>query len=231
MEDLAGKIYYNLCLLELQKITSVDENALLDKSSEELNDLLEDIRKRLLVKLETGHCSELLIKQLALHRGDYGEVIRGRQENFHTSEILDIIECLELDMLVGKPFNGKYLNGYMHVHHGAFASFGYSLARNIKEYWYDKKGKIKKERKEDFLNLIKKYEKPLFKVIYNEMHTYAIRNKTLRGEWLIYKIIKDEKYYLCLASHREAETRDKSDKAIFLNKVQPCFNEFPELKD
>lgn len=62
------------------------------------------------------------------------------------------------------------------------------------------------------------------------MHKKAVYNRKLKGEWLIYKIVNNKKYYLCLASHREGVNRIESDKNIFKNKISKCLLEFPKLK-
>ena len=94
------------------------------------------------------------------------------------------------------------------------------MARNIKEYWFNSSG----NPKHDINTIIKKYPNNISAVL-NEMHSIAMGKRDLKGEWIIYAIKENKKYYLCLATHNEAE---KNDLNIY-NRLIPCFKEFPEL--
>ena len=64
-----------------------------------------------------------------------------------------MIEKIENDELMGLPYNKEPLKKYLHIHHNAYAGFGASLVRNIKEYWFSRNGIIHTHRIEDFENL------------------------------------------------------------------------------
>ena len=78
-------------------------------------------------------------------------LIKGRQTG---GPVID-----EHKKIIGLPFQNEPLKGYLHVHHNSYSSLGYSIIRNIKEYWFNKSGEIKNIRKTDFDEIIKNKEK------------------------------------------------------------------------
>jgi hypothetical protein len=195
-----------------------------------LKSCIEDTKERLKVKLSKGICSELLIEQISLHRAKYGERFGDKIEYFNASEIIDLIENIETMKVIGSSFSNEPLKDYLHIHHNTYSSLGYSIARNVKEFWFNKQGKIKNERNQDFEQIVKKIENENIRNIAIEMHQKAMTKKDLKGEWLIYKVKNGINYYLCLASHREGENRKESDENIFNCKIAKCLVQFPELK-
>lgn len=214
-----------------------DCNNVLEDNERFKNSIL-DIKNRLNVKLKSnGKCSELLINQLARHQCGLGEryaVYENKEsldkiyfeEFYQSSEILDVIENLELHPqenifdFNNSPFKGKSISK---IHHGAFSNNGDSLVINVKNYWFNKNGKLKEDRKIEFDEIYDKYiSNPIISFI-PAMHDKAIHSKKLTGEWLIYKRHNNINYYLCLAKHNEG------DQEIYDNKILQCFQEFPEL--
>ena len=187
-----------------------------------------DIQERLKVKLNTGKCSNLLVQQLTRHRCNLGEAFGEKIEFYNTSELCDLIELIELGKVDGEPFNGDILRGFHKTHHGAYSGYGYSFVRNIKEFWFKNK-KIKPVLISDYQEILNKYGEQNISVIMNVMHTKAMHDKSvkgeLKGEWLIYKKMRNCNYYLCLATH------DEGDEEIRSSKLEPSLLEFPELKE
>lgn len=229
MNKISEILYEHLCNEEINRNVSVEktEPVLIDPIK--IEKCRTDTKECLKIKLKTGFCSKLLIEQLTIHRANYGEKFGDKIEFYNTSEILDLIGNLENDKLTGSPFAGKKLNGYLHIHHSTYASLGYSVVRNVKEYWYKNK-KIRKEKIQDFENIVTEYGNNNISAVAITMHQKAISNRELKGEWLIYKKYDGKNYYLCLASHREGTNRIVSDTNIFDNKISKCLAEFPELK-
>lgn len=200
-----------------------------------VKDFLNDLTNRLKVKLiADGKVSNVLMKQLLIHHRQVGEKYVIQNDNkefitvkefFQSREILDLIELLENESctIKQKPFKGKYLNEFMHVHHGAYASKGYSAVKNCLDYWYYK-GIFKEGKNAELQSLLDESEYDLGARMYQKAIFSKIKNG-LTGEWLIYKKYQGKNYYLCLAKH------DEGDKNIYKNKVLPCLDDFPELKD
>jgi len=229
MNEISKKIYSHLSNEEINRNISIEKTEPILIDPTKIKECRTDTEERLKIKLKTGHCSKLLIEQLSIHRANYGEKFGDKIEFYNTSEILDLIENIENDKLNGLPFTGEKLSGYLHIHHSTYASIGYSVVRNVKEYWF-KKGEIRKKRIIDFEKIVNKYGKDNISPIAITMHQKAISNKELKGEWLIYKKYNGKNYYLCLASHREGRNRIDSDANIFNNKISKCLTEFVELK-
>ncbi|WPR71430.1 hypothetical protein SLW70_16065 [Flavobacterium sp. NG2] len=174
------------------------------------------------VRLIEGKCSRLLLEQIARHRLNIGEKFNERIEFYNASEIIDILDLLENDKVNYTDFTGEVLIGFSKTHHGTYSGNGYSIVRNIKEYWF-KKGNIRRELQNEFQQISNDYGHQGISVILNVMHSSAMSKKELRGEWIVFKKHKGKKYYLCLASHYE------DDKKIFEEKLMKCLTEFPEL--
>lgn len=224
-------IFEHLCQNEFNLNITLEKAEPVPIDYEFLKYCINDTKERLKIKLSKGGiCSELLIEQISLHRANYGERFGDKIEFFNASEILDVIEKIEHKKIIGTTFSNEPLKGYLHIHHNTYSSLGYSIVRNIKEFWYNRDGKIKNNRINDFEKIIKKYDTINSSVIAIEMHQKAMAKKELKGEWLIYKVINGTNYYLCLASHREGNNRTESDENIFNSKIAKCIIEFPELK-
>ena len=187
------------------------------------NEAIRDTENRLNSKLVNGKCSRFLLEQIARHRLNIGEKFGDRIEFYNASEILDTIEAVEDGSVPCDPFaRTPDLIGYCKTHHGAFSSVGYSIVRNVRDFWF-KNGEIRSEREKEFQEILDKCRSREISVIANAMHTMAMGTRELRGEWIISKELNSIKYYLCLASHKEG------DQYIFDEKLKKCRAEFPEL--
>jgi hypothetical protein len=230
MNEIAEIIYNHLSSQENSREITIEKTEEVFIENDKLNDCKKDTIERLKIKLRNGQCSQLLLEQLSLHRCNYGENFGNKIEFYDTSQILNLIELIELNKASGTKFTGDILKEYLHIHHSPYSSIGYSIVRNVKEYWYNRNQKIRKEKIEDFKQIIIEYANETIFTIAIKMHQIAISNKKLKGEWLIYKKHNEKNYYLCLASHREGINRTESDKNIFDHKISKCLIEFPELK-
>lgn len=229
MNEILKIIYEHLCEQEINRLITVEKTETISIDSIEYEEFKNDIKERLKVKLKTGVYSEFLINQFAIHKANLGEKYGDKTEYYNVSEILNLIEKIEEDKLCGRPFDKEPLKGYLHIHHNACAGFGSSLVRNVKEYWF-KNGVIRPDRIEEFEEILNQHSNGKLSTVAIIMHQKAVFNRNLRGEWLIYRIVDEKKYYLCLASHREGIDRIESDKNIYSNKISKCFLEFPDLK-
>ena len=192
-----------------------------------------DLMNRLKVKLiADGKVSDVLIKQLLIHHRQVGEKYVIKNDNkefitvkefFQSREILDLIESLENEVCTIKqrPFNGEFLKGLMHVHHGTYATMGYSAVKNCIVYWYNNE-KMRPKIIPEFQALLDESEHDLGARMYQKAIFSRIKNG-LTGEWLIYKKYQGKNYYMCLAKH------DEGDENIYKNRIRPCLIEFPEL--
>ena len=229
--ELSKIIFEHLCQNEFNLNITLEKVELIPIDYEFLKSCINDTKERLKIKLSKGGiCSELLIEQISLHRANYGERFGDKIEYFNASEILDLIEKIENKKIIGTTFSNEPLKGYLHTHHNTYSSLGYSIIRNIKEFWFNRHGEIKSDRINDFEEILKKYDIKNLSAIAIEMHQKAMTKKELKGEWLIYKVVNGINYYLCLASHREGINRTESDENIFNSKIAKCIIEFPELK-
>jgi hypothetical protein len=222
-------LYKGLCEQEENRLITVEKMETISIDSIEYEVFINDIIERLNVKLKTGVCSEFLINQLVLHKANKGEKYGDKIEFYNVSEILNLIEKIENNEIVGLPYNNEPLKGYLHIHHNAYAGYGSSLVRNVKEYWFSRNGVIHPKKIEEFGKIVKQHSNGKLSTVAIIMHQKAVYNRKLKGEWLIYKIANNKKYYLCLASHREGVNRIESDKNIFKNKISKCLLEFREL--
>lgn len=232
IENIAKK-YYNINL-ELANSLIVSENncSKFEVDENEEASKFSDLKNRLAIKLKNnGKISNVLLNQLLKHHLQVGEkyIIQNNGKSFsvidffQSREILDLIESLENEVCTIKqrPFNGEFLKGLMHVHHGTYATMGYSAVQNCIVYWYNNE-KMRPKKIPEFQALLDESEHDLGVRMYQKAIFSKIKNG-LTGEWLIYKKHLGKKYYLCLAKH------DEGDEFIFENKVQPCLVEFPEL--
>lgn len=230
MNKILEIIYEHFCEQENSRSITIEKTGSMSIDSIEYEEFKNDIKERLKVKLKTGVCSEFLINQVAIHKANLGEKYGDKIEYYNVSEILNIIEKIEDNELVGLPYNKEPLKAYLHIHHNIYGGLGASLVRNVKEYWFSRKGVMHPHRVEEFEKILNQHSDGKLSTVAIIMHQKAVFNRNLRGEWLIYRIVDDKKYYLCLASHREGINRIESDKKIFKNKISKCLLEFPELK-
>lgn len=230
MNKMLEIIYEHFCEQENSRSITIEKTGSMSIDSIEYEEFKNDIKERLKVKLKTGVCSEFLINQVAIHKANLGEKYGDKIEYYNVSEILNIIEKIEDNELVGLPYNKEPLKAYLHIHHNIYGGLGASLVRNVKEYWFSRKRVMHLPRVEEFEKILNQHSDGKLSTVAIIMHQKAVFNRNLRGEWLIYRIVDDKKYYLCLASHREGINRIESDKNIFKNKISKCLLEFPELK-
>lgn len=220
--EIQKVIYQHFIEQENKRFIYYDECKVSEVERANLESAILDTKNRLSIRLTKGKCSSLLLEQIARHRLNIGEKFNKRIEFYNASEIIDMLEFLENDKINHTDFTGNILIGFSKTHHGTFSGNGYSVVRNIKEYWF-KNGNIRNERQNEFQQIISDYEHFGISTVLNTMHSKAIANKELRGEWIVFKKHKGKKYYLCLASHYE------DDKTIFERKLMKCLTEFPEL--
>lgn len=231
-EEIIKKVhhYYSQQLIArhitTQKVTEFNEDI------NRYNNCVEDINQRLKIKLKNGGiCSKILIKQLAKHNCQLGELYSNQNlssnfefiEFYNSSEILDIIELIEIGSKQGEQFKHTPLQRLYKIHHNSFSGTGYSLILNIKNYWFNKTDKLIKKREKEFQEIIEKVGINNLPLILHSMHDKAIYSRELTGEWIIYTKYNKINYYLCLALHNEGDTN------IFENKIKYCYTEFPEL--
>lgn len=215
-------IYQHYLNQEAKRLISEPKCESSEYVQDEFKKAIIDTEQRLEVKLKNGLCSKLLKEQISRHRLNLGEKFNQKVEFYNASEIIDIIGFVEKNQLKGTEFKKEILVGYSKIHHGTYSGIGYSIIRNIKEYWY-KNGKIRRSRRESFNELLNKYERHGIVPVANAMHTRAMNSKELKGEWIIFKNFNGKKYFLCLATHTEG------DEFIYETKIKPCLEEFPEL--
>lgn len=236
LKQLAHKYYSvhvdHMNSLKIKEINCSEEIP----DQESINNALNDLNNRLKIKLKRcGKISSILKNQLLNHHLQVGEKYLIKEsdkkltaviEFFQSREILDLIESIENDTFPTRQrraFRGQYLNGMMHVHHGAYASKGYSAIKNCIDYWYYK-GKIKPNKLSEFRDLLAESEQNIGARMYQKA-IYAKLKNGLTGEWIIYKVHEGINYFLCLAKH------DEGDEDIYRDKIYPCIKEFPELEN
>jgi hypothetical protein len=235
IENIA-KQYYNIHQEYANSLIIHDKNEPeLVNDQDLVKTFLNDLTNRLKVKLiADGKVSNVLMKQLLIHHRQVGEKYVIQNDNkefitvkefFQSREILDLIELIEQNKCTAEriPFKKYPLKGLGHVHHGAYASKGYSAVKNCLDYWYYK-GIFKEGKNAELQALLDESEHDLGARMYQKA-IFSKINNGLTGEWLIYKKYQGKNYYLCLAKH------DEGDENIYKNKVLPCLNDFPELKD
>lgn len=226
--ELQDLIYKHLSEQQSVRLIILDKTEKYFADDKEYQDCIRDTQERLKVKLHSGRCSKILVEQLAKHRCNLGEAFGEKVEFYNASELCELIELMEVGKVEGESFNGDILRGFHKTHHGSYSSYGYSIGRNIKEFWFKNK-KIRRALISDYQEILDKYGEQNISVIMNVMHTKAIHEKSangeLKGEWLIYKRFNDRNYYLCLATH------DEGDENIYSTKLEQCLLEFPELNE
>lgn len=221
--EISTVLYENFTELANRLLISKDKTVKFQNENSEFLMRKRDIKEILEFKLSTGVYSNYILEQLTIHRCQLGESMADNIEFYNASSLLELIESIENGKIEGKPFKHEPLKGLFKVHHSSLSGLGYSLVRNIIEYWFDESGSIKRKRQKDFESIIERYGSERVGVIAIEMHSQTLKFKKLKGEWLIYKIFKGKKYYLCFAAHEEG------DNKIFEDKILECYAEFPEL--
>jgi hypothetical protein len=215
-----------------------DQFETFDVPSTKIDEAIDDIKNRLNVKLKTGKVSTVLLGQLARHKLNIYEKFGNEIHSYHFQTILDIIESVENGLKVNmRPFNRDLLAGLQHVHHNSstFAS------QNLTNYW---RSKVSKNNEVDFQNKLledifnkldpglsdEATSKRALTVLLTQllMESKFRKSKKQTGEWVVYGRKDGVNYYLCLATHKEAE--EFTDKVIF-DRLTPCFNEFPEVME
>ena len=229
--ELERKICDFYCEQLKDKKSQMENYVPYEKDESILENPLRDIKNRLAVKLKLndGICSQVLLDQLTRHHANLGEKTSDGIVYYNAREIIDLIGYVEEGKVKpkkGDVFKYEPLKGLIKVHHGAYSGVGYSLLRNIKEYWYGRNddGVILEKKRKKFITIIDNLGKENIVAIANQMHMKAVMSKDLKGEWLIYHKDDNRNYYLCLASHNEG------DPNIFNKKIEKCYLEFPNLK-
>lgn len=222
--EVSKVLYENFTELADQLLIKKNKPVKFTKDSSSFLSQKRDIKEILDYKLKTGIYTNYILEQITIHRCQLGENMANSFEFYNASSLLDLIESIDVGKIEGKQFKHKPLKGLFKVHHSPLSGIGYSLIRNTIEYWFDKSGIIKKKRQKDFKSVVKNYGNERISVIATEMFLQTLNQKKLKGEWLIYKIYNEKKYYLCFAAHHE------NDNYIFEKKILKCYAEFPELK-
>lgn len=203
-----------------------------------IDETIDDIKKRLNVKLKTGKVSVVLLGQLARHKLNIYEKFGNEIHLYHFQTILDIIESVENGVEVNvRPFNRNLLAGLKHVHHNS-STF---IAQNLNNHWRSKVGdkneiEFQNELLEKIFNQLghefssEDASKRALTILLTQLLTESKfrKPKIQTGEWVVFGQRDGVNYYLCLATHMEA--KDFTDKVIY-DRLTPCFNEFPEVLD
>jgi hypothetical protein len=206
--------------------------------STEISNAIDDVKNRLNVKLKTGKVSSVLLGQLARHKLNFYEKFGNEIHQYHFQTILDVIESVENGLSANiRPFNRDLLAGLKHVHHNS-STF---ISQNMTNHW---RSKVGDKNEVDFQNKLLKdifykfdsglsdeaASKRAVTVLLTQLLTESKFRKPKKqtGEWVVYGQKNGVNYYLCLATHMEAE--EFTDKVIY-DRLTPCFNEFPEVLD
>lgn len=227
-QEFLNLFYHNLLEQENARIIKLNTTESCDIDSDTLDKNRIDLKERLKLKLITGACSSYLIDQLSMHRAHIGEKFGDKIEFINSSEVLDYIHNLEKGNIEGLLFNNEPLSQFKHIHLSPFYSKGEALVRNVKEYWFNSNGQIRKSRTEELNKILHQYKNTSYPTLAIVMHNAALRNKDLKGEWLIYLTKNNKNFYLCLASHKEGKNRKESDMFIFEEKIKNYLHEIPE---
>jgi hypothetical protein len=215
-----------------------DQFETFEVSPTKIGEAIDDIKKRLNVKLKSGKVSAVLLEQIARHKLNIYEKFGNEIHLYHFQTILDTIESVENDLKVNvRPFNRNFLAGLKHVHHNS-STF---IAQNLCNHWKSKVGdKNEMEFQNELLGKIftqldpelssEAASKRALTVLLTQLLTESKFRKPQKqtGEWIVYGQKDGINYYLCLATHNEAE--DFTDKIIY-DRLTPCFIEFPEVLD
>lgn len=170
-------IYQHLIDQEKRRLIHYDNCEDTEIERANLDIAILDTKNRLSVRLTQGKCSRLLLEQIARHRLNIGEKFNERIEFYNASEILDMLELLENDKVNHTDFTGEVLIGFSKTHHGTYSGNGYSIVRNIKEYWF-KKGNIRSERQNEFQQIRYDYGQHGISKILNMMHSRAMKKRS-----------------------------------------------------
>jgi hypothetical protein len=199
-------------------------------SVEDINPSSIDIQQRLNEKLQTGKCSSVIINQIALHSLGGYEKFGDEIHQYHFPSILNTIEYIEKDIPIKiVAFKHKPLLGLKHAHHNSntFA------IQNMLNHWKSMVGKNNEiEFQNNLLESIhndisneSQQEKVLQILLQKVLYASKARNSNKHsGEWIVFGVINDVKYYLCLGTHNE------DDQDIY-ERLKKCLDEFPILKN
>lgn len=226
MEDVINQIRFILNELK----TDVRPPKIINTSAlPNPNSIREDIVGRLKARIKSSHWSNLLVEQLVLHFSQIGEQFGNEFYIFHGQSIIDTLECIESKQCIGHKLNRQEkLKGLIHAHHGSYAN-QYTVTRNVYEYWFDRGDNVHHHRKDELSKIIENYQSSGVATILKQMHSIAIRNRSinnsLKGEWIIYKEYNSTFYFLCLSTHNEA----KNANSLYKNKIEVCKEQFPEI--
>ncbi len=214
--------HYNT-LLDAKKIKKIHGTEF-QVDMEKYNSTQQEIQEMISYHLKNkGACSNILSHQLTRHRMQIGEVFGEALEYYRATDILYVMEAIELNKIEGNMFRLPPLKGLYKIHHNPMSGLGYSLILNIKNYWFDKQEHIRNDKRKNYAAILEKVPDTNIAHILNYMHMEAVHSKKLTGEWLVYAKHKNKNYFLCLATHNEG------DQNIFCNKILSCYNEFPEI--
>ena len=224
-DELIKTIYRIYCELEESHRTTIKSVKEILVPEEEIREAYNDVVERLNIKLQNGKCSQLFLNQLARHHCNIGERFGERVEIYSSRDIIDIVELLEEGKYPARQFkrSNSLIKGLWKAHHNGRSQF-YSYTKNIKQYWFQSNGKLKR----DISGIVNKYPQDL-KAILTEMQYQALnekhKNHEMTGEWIVFAKHNNTNYYLCLAIHESGE----NDVDIY-NILESSFDEFPELK-
>lgn len=211
------------------------ESIILDEIK--IQDSINEVKEDLSYKLPSAKISNILLKQLAIHRINGYEKYAGE---FHQYHYPTLIETLRLHNNGGavneRSFKGSKLKHFKHIHHNSNTF----VVKNLENYWKLKyRGKNEIEYQNELLN--ERFKELLTKLpeeearkkvlsvflieLMNESQNRNFNNKT--GEWIIFTVINGSNVYLCLATHEE--TKLYSDE-IVLERIRPCLSDYPILE-
>jgi hypothetical protein len=203
-----------------------------------MNAAVQDVKEWISLKLKTGHCSSVLIQQMADSQVGIGVVFKEVRHYFSPLHLYSVIE--EQESGVGpelKKFRKKSkLCSLYHVHH----SSAYFVEENVRRNWQRKveqsglgeQGFWEEKFSESVFEMIAKgipeqeaIKRAYFDVSYKELRE-VMGEFDRTGEWLIIARHEESNYYLCLAFHDEAQ----NDFEAIVKKLTPCVEEYPFLK-
>jgi hypothetical protein len=217
---------------ELEAVSDPARPAGREPSTAELQESTNDVREWLKIKLRTGKCSQLLMRQLARHNLSHGETFDGHTFYFEPYEIYSEIERLETGSSKGRAFT-QGLAGLYHTHHSRTVF----ITKNLLRQWKAKVRASGLSEREYLMNQIKAtlpelaagglsqseaVQRVLPTIAYKELMD-SVESPTKTGERLIYAISDNTDYYLTLAYHREPV-------AGIWARVEQCLSDFPILK-
>ena len=204
-------------------------------SPEMMKASLEDVDGWLSIKLRTGTCTKLLKEQLALHGLALGELNAGLRYYFQPYDIFTVIENIESNRHASeKPFTGA-LRGLYHAHHSKASFIAENALRNwdwkvrqsgISEHEYMEHlaTELFQQRMAKGISQDEAAKNLMAEIGYKELISGIEGPFNKTGEWLIYAEDGGRNIYLTLAFHTEGD-------ANILNKLEPCYQEFPSLRN